>query len=313
MSQHASFLDDAVRDVGYAMRAFRRAPFATATIVTTVALGLGLVAVVFTLFSVFVFRVDAVQRPGELFGIERPPLPNGEHVRFTRPDLDALRTGTDVFTAAFAMLPDIDSRIEGRMMAGTLVSGNFFQVLGVRAVLGRTLAPDDDERYAGRPVLVLSHRGWVRLFGSDPAIVGRSLTVNGAPFEIVGVMPDGFRGLIVGAPDYWAPLAMLGQIRPIHAGHEDTVGVEIVGRLRPGLSRATALAGLAVWDAGRSDGRASDRRGVNLTLEPRQGTLPLQVRLSEPAGSSVTFCGKVTRSREGSLPLVPACGERSRK
>jgi predicted permease len=267
-----AFVDGCVRDILYAFRMSRRAPLAALTIVTTVALGLGLVAVVFTLFNLVMFRVDAVRNPGELFAVERPRSPDGERVRFTLPQYEALRRETNVFSDAFAMLPDIDSRIDGRMMAGTLVTGNFFQVLGVNAALGRTLAPDDDERFAGRPVVVLSHRGWSIRFASDPAVIGRSLLVNGFSYVIVGVMPEGFRGLSIGPPDYWAPLSLLGQFRRIHAGREDTIGIDIVGRLKPKLSRQTALAGLAVWDSGRTGGGAVDRRRVNITLEPRQGT-----------------------------------------
>jgi putative ABC transport system permease protein len=272
-----AYVDGCVRDILYAVRTFRRAPLAALTIVTTVALGLGLVAAVFTFFNVLVFRVDAVPNPAELFSVERPQTRDGERVRFTRPQYDALRRETSVFSDAFAELSDIDSRIDGRMMAGTLVTGNFFHVLGVNAALGRTLTPADDERFAPRPVMVLSHRGWSRLFASDTAVIGRSLLVNGFPYEIVGVMPEGFRGLSVGPPDYWAPLSLVGQVRPIHAGKEDNVGIDIIGRLKPGLSRRTATAGLVVWDAGRTDGVPAERRTANITLEPRQGTVPQPV------------------------------------
>ena len=180
------------RDVLYALRTFRRAPLAVFTIVTTVAVGLGLVAVVFTFFNIFLFRVDEVRNPGELFAVERPRTGGGERVRFTRPQYEALQRETAVFTDAFAMLADLDSRIDGWMMAGTLVTGNFFQVLGVSASLGRALTPDDDHRASGRPVLVLSHRGWSRLYATDPDVLDRTLLVNGLPFGVVGVMPEGF-------------------------------------------------------------------------------------------------------------------------
>ena len=92
-------------------------------------------------------------------------------------------------------------------------------MLGVSAAMGRALTPADDEPFAGQPVMVLSHRGWDRLFARDPAILGRRLLVNGLTFEIVGVMPEGFRGLaVVASDDYWAPLSMLGQVRPMHRG-----------------------------------------------------------------------------------------------
>jgi len=277
------FVDGCARDIFFAFRSFRHAPLAALTIVTTVALGLGLVAVVFTLLNVLLFRVDAVRNPGELFAVERPRSANGDRVRLTRSEYDALRRETDVFSDAFAMVPDVDVRIEGRMMAGAFVTGNFFQVLGVNAARGRTLTPGDDERLSGRPIMVLSHRGWSRIFSNDPAVIGRRLVVNGFPYEIVGVMPEGFRGLDVGPPDFWAPLSLVSQFGTVQPGREDAIGVDVVGRLRPGLSQRTALAGLVVWDSRRSTTAAAERKGAALTLEPRQGTLP------QPAEAMLVF------------------------
>ena len=268
-----SFIDDCGRDVIYAWRTFRRAPLAALTIVVTIAIGLGLVTVVFTALNVIMFRVDEVPNPGELFAVERPRQPDGDRVLMTWHDYEALRDESDVFVDAFAMLPDIDSRIDGRMMAGTLVTGNFFNALRVSPSLGRALTPADDARAGGQPVIVLSYKGWSRLFASDPTVIGRRLVVNGFPFEIVGVMPDGFRGLGVGAPDYWAPLSLLGRFRPIHEGHVDQVGIDIVGRLKPGLSRNAALAQLLVWNA-RHLGQSTIDRRPGVLLEPRQGTIP---------------------------------------
>jgi predicted permease len=268
------FIDDTVRDVLYSVRAFRRAPLAAATIVSTVALGLGLVAAVFTVLNVLLFRVDVVPGVRQMFAVERPRTGDGDRPRFTRAQYEALRRETAVFTDAYAELADIDSRIDGRMMSGTLVTGNFFQVLGVGAAMGRSLTPADDEPSGGQPVMVLSHRGWGRVFAQDPAILGRRLVVHGVTFEIVGVMPEGFRGLAVGPPDYWAPLSMLGQVRPIHRGREASVGLDIIGRLKPGVRRQTAAAALAVWDANRTDGRAIERGASNITLVPKLGTVP---------------------------------------
>jgi hypothetical protein len=166
---------------------------------------------------------------------------------------------------------DIDSRLDNRKIFGTFVTGNFFQVVRVNAAIGRALTPADDEPAAGQPVMVLSHRGWDRLFARDPAILGRDLLVNGVTFDIVGVMPEGFRGLTPAPDDYWAPLSMLGQVRPIHRGHEANVGVDIIGRLKPGLSWQTARAGLAVWAAGQPTVSPIERGASTITLEPRRG------------------------------------------
>jgi predicted permease len=268
-----AFVDNTVRDILYALRTFQRAPLVAATIVSTVALGLGLVAVAFTVLNALLFRVDQVPDVHEMFALERPPTATGERRPFTRAQYDALRRETNVFTDAYAELSQVDSRVDGRLMFGTFVTGNFFQVLRVSAAMGRALTPADDEPSAGQPVMVLSHRGWDRLFARDPAILGRRLLVNGFTFEIVGVMPEGFRGLTVAPDDYWAPLSMLGHVRPIHQGHEAIVGVGIIGRLKPGLSRPTAQAGLAIWDAVQSNGNLIERGASNISLVPRRGTV----------------------------------------
>ena len=226
-----AFVDTLARDIRYAFRTFRRAPLAAFTIVATVALGLGLVTVVFTFYNNFFLRVDAVRNPGELFAVERPTKPGVDAwLPFTRREYDAMRRETSVFTDAVAILRPVLTRIDGRRARSALVTGNFFQVLGVQAALGRPLTPPDDERTAGQPVIVLSDRGWRRLFEGDPGVIRRSLRVNGIPAQIVGVMPEGFRGLDIGAPDYWAPLAIVGQFRRDSEGREDEIAIDEIGR-----------------------------------------------------------------------------------
>ena len=268
-----AFVDNTIRDVHYALRTFRRAPLAAITIVVTVAIGLGVVAVLFTILNMFLFRVDTVPDITEMYAVERPQLANGDRSLLTRPRFEALRRETSVFTDAYAALPDIDLRVDGQMMAVTLVSGNFFQVVGVNRVMGRALAPSDDERSGGNPVVVLSDKGWDRRFNRDPNVLGRTVLVSGAPFEIIGVMPAGFRGLEVSAPDFWAPLSLLAQFRPGHAGNEDSVGVDVVGRLKPGVSMESARAQLSAWDSNQQIPTA-DRRAEPIMLLPRRGTLP---------------------------------------
>ena len=273
-SPRTAFVTNTLRDLLYAFRTFRRAPLVAFTIVSTVALGLGLIAVVFTILNTFLFRVDVVPDLDEMFAVERPRTGDDPGPRFTRAQYDALRNETSVFVDAYAELPDLDTRIDGRMMAGTLVTGNFFQVLRMPPALGRTLLPGDDERGQAQPVMVLSDKGWDRLFARDPAALGRRVLVNGIATEIIGIMPAGFRGLAVGPPDYWAPLSLLGPLRPIHRGREASVGVDIIGRLKPGMSRDTALARLMVWEAGQQTADAIDRRAANITLVARRGTIP---------------------------------------
>ncbi|HEX6162521.1 MAG TPA: ABC transporter permease [Vicinamibacterales bacterium] len=264
-----AFIDNTIGDLQYALRTFKRAPLSAFTIVATVAIGLGVVGVVFTVMNVLIFRTDTVPDVNEIYAVERPQQANGG--QFTRPTFEALRSDTNVFTDAYAKLNDVDLRVDGRMMSINLVSAGFFQVVNMSPVLGRALAAADDDRAGGQPVLVLSNLGWERQFKRDPNVVGRTVLVSGAPYEIVGVMPPGFRGLEVMAPDGWAPLARIGDFLPEARGNEDKVGVEIVGRLKPGVSMESARAQLAAWDANRSD--AADRT-MSIQLTPQRGTVP---------------------------------------
>ena len=269
-----ALLDNLVRDIRYASRSFLRAPLVALTIVMTVGLGLGLVAVVFTILNTFVFRVDDVRSPDELFAVERQRSASAEPEGFTRAQYDALLRETGIFSEAFAST-GVESWVEGTRREGALVTGNYFQVLGVRAARGRTLKASDDEPGAP-PVLVLSHRAWSQHLGGDPGVVGRTVRVNGAPFHIVGVMPESFRGLAtLAAPDFWGPLSPLDRFGTNREGVDPSVRLRIVGRLKPGLSRGQALAQLLAWDSQRTGERSGERPATRLALEPSQGTIPL--------------------------------------
>jgi predicted permease len=183
-----------------------------------------------------------------------------------------MRSETSVFTDSYAAVEGIDLRVDGRMMDVTLVTGNFFQVVRVNPVMGRALTPADDERSGGNPVIVLSHKGWDRHFQRDPNVIGRTVLVRDAPFAIIGVTPEGFRGLDFPGPDFWAPLSQLSAFQPQYRGQEHYVAVDITGRLQPGMAMENARAQLAAWDANRSP-QTNDRRELSIDLVPQRGTI----------------------------------------
>ena len=265
-------IDNTSRDIRYAFRTFLKAPLTAFTIVATVAIGLGVVAVLFTILNVAFFRVDNVPDINQMYAVQRPPQTSGNPPPFTRPVLDAMRSETGVFTDAYAAVDGIDLRIDGRMMAVALVTGNFFQVLRVDAALGRTLTPVDDAAPGGNPVIVLSQKGWTRYFERDPNVIGRAVLIREAPFTVIGVTPEGFRGLDFDGPDFWAPLSQLSAFQPQYRGRENDVTVDIIGRLRPGLSMEAARAQLAAWDAHRSS-QANAGREAGIELVPQRGIL----------------------------------------
>jgi predicted permease len=269
-------VDGIVRDVRYAWRSFLRAPLAALTIVATVGLGLGLVAVVFTILNAYIFRPDAVRQPDELFAVERQRPGDSERTGFSRTEYDALLRDTDLFSEACATTADVSTWIDGVRREGRLVTGNFFQVLGASAARGRALTPQDD-RPGGVNAIVLSHRAWTQHFAGDPGILERTVLLNGARFQVVGIMPEDFRGLEpVAAPDFWAPLALLGEFRRTDQERAQAGALHVVGRLKPAIAQAQAVAQLRVWESQQPAAAAtSEQPRPTLVFEPRPGTVPL--------------------------------------
>jgi predicted permease len=264
-------IDTLGRDVVYAWRTCRRAPLAAVTIVATMTLGLGMATTAFSVFNAIFLRVDAVFEPDRLLTVRRP-VNSRAWVPFTRDEYDAFRRETTVFTDTAAILGGTGVRIDGRLARGRLVSGNFFQVLGVGPVLGRVLAPSDD-RHDAATALVLSDHGWQRLFGRDPGAIGQRLRVNGADAAVVGIMPADVFGLSAAPPDFWAPLAALAQFDPSMRGREAGQALEVVGRLKPNLPVSVALDSLRQWAAGPGVKRVG-RETVSIALTPSTGLGP---------------------------------------
>ena len=126
-----------------------------------------------------------------------------------------------------------------------LVSGTFFETLGVRAARGRTIGPEDDRVPGGHPVAVLSHVFWARHLGSSPDAIGRSLRVNGTRYTVLGVTPPGFQGATVGSPtDIWVPLAMQAELErgERQLADRNVMWLRIIGRLPPEVSAELATA-----------------------------------------------------------------------
>src|SRR5260370_28936718 len=130
-----------------------------------------------------------------------------------------------------------------------IVSGNFFDVLGVRPVIGRLFSADDDITPGGHPVIVLSHGYWTRKFASSTAILNQTIRVNGLSMTVVGVAPRNFRSVVGGqTPDIYAPIAMKAQLTPgdmVNLSDRQAGGLAIFARLKPGLTLQPATASLS--------------------------------------------------------------------
>ncbi len=224
-----SFLwfDDARRDWQYAVRMLWRNPTVTATAVLSLAVGIGANTAVFTVANALLFRGPAAVADADRLvdiGIARP---DGGFNPTSFPIYADVRDRAGSLAGVYAhqMFPGaLSFRIAGsagsvasgfsrasapERLWGHFVTSNYFAVLGVQAAVGRTFDPAGDGRPAASPVVVLSRRFWVRRFDGDAAAVGQTIRLNGHPFTVIGVAPEGFQGTGVTAADAWMPLNVL--------------------------------------------------------------------------------------------------------
>ena len=229
-------IDDLVQDLRYGLRVLRKAPAFTGVAVLSLALGIGANTAIFTLVDSLILRSLPVRDPAALVRLDGGAWTNPiwEQIRDRQQDLVQS-------AGAFSLTRfDLAQGGEAEFAEGLWASGGFFDVLGVPAMLGRTLTPADDRRGGGPDgaVAVISYAFWQRRFGGAGDAIGKSLTLNGVPFTIVGVAPPSFSGPNVGRSfDVAAPLAMCDRVQPSGRSWLDDRSawwIEIVGRLRPG-------------------------------------------------------------------------------
>ena len=250
-----AFLDTLLQDVRYGARLLRRNPLFALTAALSLALGIGATTTIFTVANGLLLRTsEGVADPDRLVDVVRIQRGDTGVDEISYPDYLELRRRTTTLSDVFAykLQPDSMSlRItdSAERAFATVATTNYFQVLGVRAAAGRLFGPVDSDQAGASPIAVLSHRFWIRRFGGDSSIAGRTVRLNGHPFTIVGVADDAFRGTSVVAPDLWIPAGMVGVVQP-ESGTPRLTSREsdwlmLGGRLKPGVSRAQASAEVA--------------------------------------------------------------------
>lgn len=252
-----NLLDSLLQDIRYALRMVRKNPGFATVVVLTLALGIGANTAIFTIINAVMLRTLPVQRPEQLVAVGNPVLVHSWGTGTPRTDVFSyplyreVRDNNGVFSSvlASAHLTNLRIVIEGdaENVTGRLVTENYFQTLGVSALLGHTFSPDEDRVPGADPVLVISYGYWYRRFAGDPAVIGRKVRLNNYPFTIIGVAPPGFFGEVVGdRPDVWAPMMMQPQIMPSRPFLDDAniASVLLIGRLKPGVSMEQARANL---------------------------------------------------------------------
>ena len=231
-------------DLKYAIRTLAGAPSFTLIAIVVLALGIGINATVFGVANAFFLRGLPVPHPETMVRVcsgRYSATPYRSYVEYR--DRNSTLSGL----AAFQM-QSFGLRIDGETehAFGTVVSGEYFSLLGIAPGRGRLLTPSDDVAGAP-PAVVVSYPFWTRRFGRAPDAIGRTIALNDQPFTIVGVTPEAFAGMMAPlAGDLWVPLAADALLRPAldPATRLDTISLHLVGRLNPGVDRSRAQAEL---------------------------------------------------------------------
>jgi predicted permease len=241
------------QDLRYGARMLLKHPGFTCVAALTLALGIGANTAIFSLIDAVLLKTLPVNNPERLVLLGRAF--GGKTVtQFPYRTYKQIRDQNEVLSGLLAYHPlRLSVSVDGQpepAVAGQLVSGNYYSVLGVNAALGRTIAPDDDRAPGESAVCVISHNYWRRRFAGDPSVVGKTIHIGGAPFTIIGVTPPEFFGLEVGSSlDISVPLMMQQQVMPGVRSYVDGADPNnfftVMGRLRPVVAMPQAQAGLS--------------------------------------------------------------------
>jgi len=273
-------------EVRHALRMMAKNPGFTAVATITLALGIGANSGIFSIFNeVFLRPIPLVKAQDRLVALGRT-LDGRDWEGFTHPGYLEYREQNRAFSGLMAYRgAEMNLSGEGgaRRVKATLVSGNYFTVLEVNAALGRIILPEEDQTPASHPVAVISHGLWTRRFGADPNLVGRTVTLNGSSFTVVGIAPEGFAGTELDeSTDVWIPLMMEGQARPLFPVLNNRLfnSLTVVGRLKPGMSFEQAQAEMRVLAHALEETDAKTKKRWSVTLSPN-------VRFPDPGWRSL--------------------------
>jgi predicted permease len=247
-------LETTIRDLSHALRLLSRSPAFTLVAVLSLGLGIGANTAIFTLLDQLMFRRLPVAHPEQLqmIWITGPSLGSNQGSRASSyPMYQDFQQRAPAFSYVFCryLTPlSISLGNQTERVTGELVSGNYFQALGIGSALGRVFSPEEDDRvYKGHPVVVLSHQYWVARFGADAGVIGQKILVNNYPMVVVGVSAAGFTGIDPArSPQIRIPI----QMKPLMTPGSDNLGdrrrqwIQIFARWKPGYTMLSAQASL---------------------------------------------------------------------
>ncbi|MBI2834610.1 MAG: ABC transporter permease [Acidobacteria bacterium] len=261
-------------DVRYALRTLVRNPGFAITAALVLALGIAANSVTFSFVNSFFLRSLPVDQPERIVRIYTTYEHGPRYFTVSYPDYQDAADLDEIFSGVLADRPaPLHLSAGGRheRIWAYIVSANYFSVLGVQPALGRFFRPGEADVPGRQPVVVLSHGFWQRRFGGDRGILGVTIALNGHPFTVIGIAPEGFHGVNVGLrAELWVPAMMEGQLSPGFRSleHRGARGYFVIGRLRPEVEIDRARAAVEVLAARLQQAYPSSNRGISFTVLP---------------------------------------------
>ncbi len=272
-----AWLDKLARDCRFALRMSRKNPGFTAIVVLTLALSIAANTTVLSWMSATLLNpIPGVTRTSDLVTVDRGDRSDFPTPPFSYPDLRDLSERTQTFSGLLGYHEDYMSLTgvaKPKRIYGALTTANYFDILGVQPILGRTFLPEEGTRHAGAAVIVIGYAVWQNHFAGDPQIVGKTIQINRHPYTVIGVAPRDFTGCKTGLrTDLWIPLPMDrdvwgGADRPDYRG---IFWLNVLGKLRPGVTKNQAQAELNLLMQGIAEQFPEDHRDSSneISLDP---------------------------------------------
>lgn len=285
----------AFRDLLFAIRTLRKRPMFAVAAVVSLGLGIGANTAIFSVINSLLVRSLNVADPDRLMAVYTSQVGGNRHGNTSYPDYLDYKERNQVFQglASYAMAP-MSVRGDGQpvVRVGQVVSWDFFDVLGVDPIMGRTFSPEEGEIDGLSSVAILSHEGWGSLFGADPEVLGRTVAINDSPFTVIGVAPPGFIGLVsVVEPVLWAPLGAVDRALSFSPNIPSRIDpwLQLVGRLQEGLSSTEAQAAVEVLAANLAEEYPETNRNKGIVLGEVDAGRLLSPEATEGASRLLVF------------------------
>ena len=331
--------DEMFQDLRFGVRMLLKQPGFTLIAIITLALGIGANAAIFSVVDKVLLRSLSVKNPKELALVSGETVnPKFQNNIFSYPDYVDYRANNEVFSGLLAYLQTTARFGEGESsdkLSLELVSGNYFELLGVAAAQGRVIQAEDNRNEGAHPVVVISYACWQRRLGGKPDVIGQTLQFNGATYTIIGIAPAGFSGMRLEVPtEAWVPLMMRRQLLGATTStlERKLAWLRLVGRLKPGVALNAAqvsvdLTARNIWMANTTEsdrklpfnekrilleaggqGLSSLRRAMGDTLKLMLGIVALLLLLACANVANLLLARASSRRREMAVRLALGAG-----